>query len=256
MRYEDMRLSLGARPPRSAGGEGCCERADAVGKTHAAGGRMPRGRTRIRSAALFAHRSTACHGLRHRPQSGSCRDRARLPQTYVTMGWGRRPQCEVHLRYPAPLAFRAQGLANAESWQDLHAVHDSRGPCSEKGPFPARYSRGVSPDGGLRGFSDAWRAYLAKASSFRMRGARILPRTGDFPVRGLFWDTPGQNIAIVRHPGTHNVNISPPPGAWECISRAPCRRRTAESALRAHVAMRRPLGNTIRGHMPPCPTAR
>ena len=145
MRYEDMRLSLGARPPRSAGGEGCCERADAVGKTHAAGGRMPRGRTRIRSAALFAHRSTACHGLRHRPQSGSCRDRARLPQTYVTMGWGRRPQCEVHLRYPAPLAFRAQGLANAESWQDLHAVHDSRGPCSEKGPFPARYSRGVSP---------------------------------------------------------------------------------------------------------------
>lgn len=82
-----------------------------------------------------------------------------------------------------------------------------------------------------------------------------MPGRGPFPVRGLFWDTPGQNIAIVRHPGTHNVNISPPPGAWECISRAPCRRRTAESALRAHVAMRWPPGNTIRGHMPPCPTA-
>ena len=80
--------------------------------------------------------------------------------------WGRRPQYEVHLRYPAPLAFRAQGLANAESWQDLRDVHDSRGLCSEKGSFLARYSRGVSSNGDLQGFSDAWRAYLAKASSF------------------------------------------------------------------------------------------
>ena len=166
MRHGNMRLSLGARPPRSAGGEVCCGRADAVDKTHAAGGRMPQGRTRIRTAALLAHRSTACHGLRHRPQSGSCHDRARLPQTYAIMGRGRRPQCEAHLRYPAPLAFRSQGLANAESWQDLHVVHDSRGLCSEKGSFLARYSRGVSSNGDLQGFSDAWRAYLAKASSF------------------------------------------------------------------------------------------
>lgn len=84
----------------------------------------------------------------------------------------------------------------------------------------------------------------------------MLPRRGPFPVRGHFWDTPGQNIAIVRHPGTHNVNISPPPDAWECISRAPCRRRTAESALRAHVVMRRSPGNALRGHVLPCPTAR
>ena len=146
--------------------------------------------------------------------------------------------------------------SGVRGWQDLRAVHDSRGLCSESGPFMARSSRGVFPNGCLRGISDAWRAYLAKASSFRMHGVRILPGRGPFPVRGLFWDTPGQNIAIVRHPGTHNVNISPPPGAWECISRAPCRRRTAESALRAHVAMRWPPGNTIRGHMPPCPTAR
>lgn len=83
-----------------------------------------------------------------------------------------------------------------------------------------------------------------------------MPRRGPFPVRGHFWDTPGQNIAIVRHPGTHNVNISPPPDAWECISRAPCRRRTTESALRAHVVMRRSPGNALRGHVLPCPTAR
>ena len=57
-------------------------------------------------------------------------------------------------------------LSCAERWQDLRAVHDSRGLCSEKGPFLARYSRGVSFDGDLQGFSDAWHAYLAKASSF------------------------------------------------------------------------------------------
>ena len=51
-------------------------------------------------------------------------------------------------------------------WQDLRTMHDSRDPCSEKGPFLARSSRGVSSDGGLRGFSDAWRAYPAKASPF------------------------------------------------------------------------------------------
>lgn len=84
----------------------------------------------------------------------------------------------------------------------------------------------------------------------------MLPRRGPFPDRGHFRDTPGQNIAIVRHLGTHNVNISPPPDAWECISRAPCRRRTAESALRAHVVMRRSPGNALRGHVLPCPTAR
>ena len=232
----------------------------------AAGGRMPLARHALQAGGCRGagrayaplHCSLAAAltlmGLRHRSQSSCCHDRARLPQTYAIMGRGRRPQCEAHLRYPAPLAFRAQGLAHGR--QEERAVHDSRGLCSEKGSFLARSSRGVSSDGDLRGFSDAWRAYLAKASSFWIHGGDILPRRGPFPVRGLFWDTPGQNIVIVRHPGTHNVNISPPPGAWECISRAPCRRRTAESALRAHVAMRRPPGNTIRGHMPPCPTAR
>ena len=57
-------------------------------------------------------------------------------------------------------------LSCAERWQDLRAVRDSRGPCSEKCPFLAGSSRGVSSDGGLRGIPDAWRAYLAKASPF------------------------------------------------------------------------------------------
>ena len=73
-------------------------------------------------------------------------------------------------------------------WQDLRTMHDSRGPCSERRPFLARSSRGVFPNSCLQGFSDAWRAYPAKASSFRMHGARILPRTGDFPVRSPLGD--------------------------------------------------------------------
>lgn len=144
----------------------------------AAGGRIPLARHTLRAggcrrtgrAYAPLHCSLAAAltlmGLRHRSQSGCCHDRARLPQTYVIMGRGRRPRCEAHLRYPAPLAFRAQGLANAESWQDLRAMHDSRGLCSEKGPFLARYSRSVSSNGDLQGFSNTWRAYLAKTSSF------------------------------------------------------------------------------------------
>ena len=155
-----------------------CGRREAPAAKVAAGGRMPLARHTLRAggcrrtgrAYAPLHCSLAAAltvmGLRHRSQSGSCRDRARLPQTCTITGWGRRPQYEVHLRCPAPLGFRPQGLANAESWQDLRAVHDSRGLCSKKGPFLARSSHGVSSDGDLRGISDTWRADLAKASSF------------------------------------------------------------------------------------------
>ena len=56
--------------------------------------------------------------------------------------------------------------SGVRGWQDSRGVHDSRGLCSESGPFMARSSRGVFPNGCLRGISDAWRAYPAKASSF------------------------------------------------------------------------------------------
>ena len=117
---------------------------------------------------------------------------------------------------------RALGWFADAGWQDLRAVHDSRGPCSEKGPFLARSSRGVSSDGDLRGISDAWRAYLAKASSFWMHGAQILPRSPPLLVRGPFWDTWSEKIATDCRPGTHQGAILPSPGARECISRAFC----------------------------------
>ena len=123
-------------------------------------------------------------------------------------------------------------------------MHDLRGLCSEKCPFLARYSRGVSSNGGLRGISDAWRTCLAKASSFRMHGVRILPGRGDFPVRGPFWGTWSEIIATDCRPGTHRGGIlplpvrprahqgaiPPPSDAGERISRAFCHRRAPGNA--------------------------
>ena len=89
--------------------------------------------------------------------------------------WG----CGISRPPDAPALFGVVG-----AWQNLRAVHDLRGPRSEKGPFLARSSRGVSPNARLRRFSDAWREYLAKTSSFRMHGGDMLPGRGAFPVRG------------------------------------------------------------------------
>ena len=133
-------------------------------------------------------------------------------------------------------------------WQDLRTMHDSRGPCSEKGPFLARYSRGVSSNGGLRGFSDAWRAYPAKASSFRMHGVRILPGRGDFPVRGPFWDTWSEKIATDCRPGTHRGGILPRQDPRERIAREYCHCQSGQERIRAQSCHRRTPGNAFREH--------
>ena len=99
--------------------------------------------------------------------------------------------------------------SSVRGWQDSRAVHDSRGLCSESGPFMARSSRGVFPNGCLRGFSDTWRAHLAKASSFWIHGGDMLPRTGDFPVRGHFRDAWSAKLATDCRPGTHFASILP-----------------------------------------------
>ena len=125
-------------------------------------------------------------------------------------------------RWSAAQGLRALGWFADAGWQDLRTMHDSRGLCSEKGPFLARSSRGVSPNGCLRGFSDAWRAYPAKASPFWIHGGDMLPRTGDFPVRGHFRDAWSEKIATDCRLGTHQGAILPSPGARERISRAFC----------------------------------
>ena len=121
-------------------------------------------------------------------------------------------------------------LSCAERWQDLRAVRDSRGPCSEKGSFLARSSRGVSSNGDLRDISDAWRAYPAKASPFsdawranlaaNWRFSRPRPLSGCMERKTCHGLTPGNAFraypAIAGHLGTHGVDISPSADIREC----------------------------------------
>ena len=126
--------------------------------------------------------------------------------------------------------------SSVRGWQDLRAMRDSRGPCSEKGSFLARSSRRAFPKGDLWGFSDAWRAYPAKTSSFRMHGARILPRTGDFPVRDRFWDAWSAKLATDCRPGTHFASILPSASARERTAAESCRGKAPENAPREYIA--------------------
>ena len=114
-------------------------------------------------------------------------------------------------------------LSCAERWQDLRAVRDSRGPCSEKRPFLARSSRGVSSDGGLRGISDAWRTCLARASPFsdawranlaaNWRFSRPRPLSGCMERKTCHGLPPGnaprRNLATAKRPGTHCARTLP-----------------------------------------------
>ena len=151
-------------------------------------------------------------------------------------------------RWSAAQGLRALGRFVDAGWQDLRAVHDSRGPCSEKRPFLARSSRGVSSNGDLRGISDAWRAYLAKASSFRMRGVRILPGRGDFPARGRFRDAWSAKLATDCRPGTHRGGILPRQDPRERIAREYCHCQSGQECIRAQSCRRRTLGNALREH--------
>ena len=115
--------------------------------------------------------------------------------------------------------------SSVRGWQDLRAMRDSRGPCSEKCPFPAGSSRGVSSDGDLQGISDAWRAYPARASPFsdawranlaaNWRFSRPRPLLGCIERKTCHGLTPGnaprRNLATARRPGTHRARILPLP---------------------------------------------
>ena len=134
-------------------------------------------------------------------------------------------------RWSAAQGLRALGRFVDAGWQDSRAMRDSRGPCSEKCPFLAGYSRGVSSNGGLRGISDAWRAYPAKASPFsdawranlaaNWRFSRPRPLSGCMERKTCHGLPPGnaprRNLATARHSRTHRARILPLPVARERI---------------------------------------
>ena len=114
-------------------------------------------------------------------------------------------------------------LSCAERWQDLRAVRDSRGPCSERRPFLARSSRGVFPNGCLRGFSDAWRAYLAKASPFSDAWRANLAANWRFSR-----PKPPSEM--------HGAQNLPRIAARERTAAESCHGKTPENALRKYIA--------------------
>ena len=180
-------------------------------------------------------------------------------------------------RCSAALGLRALGRFVDAGWQDSRAVHDSRGPRSEKRPFLARSSRGVSSDGDLRGISDAWRAYPARASPFsdawranlaaNWRFSRPRPLSGCMERKTCHGlppgDAPRRNPATARHSRTHRARILPlpvrprahqgailpPSDAGKRISRAFCHRRAPGNASRHNLATTRRPRRTPRAPM-------
>ena len=149
-------------------------------------------------------------------------------------------------------------LSCAERWQDLRAVRDSRGPCSEKCPFLAGSSRGVSSNGGLRGISDAWRAYLAKASSFSDAWRAYLARKGRFsrprPLSGCMGrknchglppgNAPRKNIATASQAKNALRRNPATAGRWETHLASILPSASAREHIRAQSCHRQAPGNT------------
>ena len=139
--------------------------------------------------------------------------------------------------------------------------------CSEKGPFLARYSRGVFPNGCLQGspFSDAWRANLAANWRFsrprpllgcmERKTCHGLP-PGDAPRRNLATARPpenasreniatasqaksalGRNPATVGRWGTHFESILASSSARERTVAKSCHYQSPENAFRAYPAI-------------------
>ncbi len=144
--------------------------------------------------------------------------------------WDRRPQCEVRLRYPAPLAFRAQGLANAESWQDLHVVHDSRGLRSEKGPS----------------WQDIHVVYppTALCRTFRIHGAHILPKPAHFEYTAAIYCHEEAFFPSEAFFGVHRGKILPSSDTWERITSTYRHRQAPGNAFRGRGAMPSAAGDT------------
>ena len=104
----------------------------------------------------------------------------------------------------APCMIRGASAAKrAPPWQDLRAVHSRKAVCG----------------------------------AFRIHGAHILPKPARFGCMAAICCQGGALFPSGAPSGMHEARKLPQPGAWERISRASRRRRTAESASRAYVAM-------------------
>ena len=229
MRHGNMRLSLGARPPKSAGGEGCCGRADAVGKTRGAGGRMPRGRTRIRTAALLARRSTDCHGFA--PPATErllpwLRTAAADVRNHGGGAVGRNTKCTCDTQLLLPSVRKA-----------LHTEGKRSAPCMIRGVCAAKRApswqdlRAVCPPTAICG-------------AFRMHGAHILPKPAHFEYTAAIYCHEGALFPSEAFFGIHRGKILPSSDTRERITSTYRHRQALGNAFRGREAMPSAAGDT------------
>ena len=202
----------------------------------AAGGRMPLARHTLRTggcrktgrAYAPLHCSLAAAltvmGLRHRPQSGSCHDRARLPQTCAIMGGGavgRNAKCTCDTRLLLPSVRKALRTLNrgkicatcmirgaraaksAPSWQDIRAVYPPTAVCG----------------------------------AFRMHGAHILPKPAHFEYTAAIYCHEGPPFPSEAFFGIHRGKILPSSDTRERITSTYRHRQALGNAFRGHLAV-------------------
>ena len=196
---------------------------------------MPRGRTRIRTAHCSLAAALTVMGLRHRPQSGSYRDRARLPQTYATTVVGPSAAIRSALAIPSssclPFAKAlrtlnrgkicatcmirgARAAKSAPSWQDIHVVYP-----------PTAFCR-----------------------AFRMHGAHILPKPARF---GCMARESCHELAIFPPEaafGMHGAQNLPRIAARERTAAKSCHGKAPGCASRENLVTVGRRGNAFRGH--------
>lgn len=150
--------------------------------------------------------------------------------------------CAGTPRPASPLTSPATPKRNTQEWQDSRVVHDSRGLCSEKTPswqdLRAVYSRKAI----CRAFRIHGARILPKSAHFGCMAAICCQEGALFPSEAPFGIHEAQNLpriaarertrakychckalgnasehnlAIARHPGTHQDEILPSPGTRE-----------------------------------------
>ena len=143
---------------------------------------------------------------------------------------------------------------SVRGWQDLRAVHDSRGLCSESGPFMARSSRGVFPNGCLRGFSDTRRRYAAT----NWRFSRPRPLSGCMERKTCHGLPPGnaprRNLATAKRPGTHRARTLSPSDAGGThfagiLPSASARERIRTKSCHRQAPTNKPMKNLHNRHL-------
>lgn len=151
-------------------------------------------------------------------------------------------RCAGTPRPASPLTSPATPKRNTQEWQDSRVVHDSRGLCSEKTPswqdLRAVYSRKAI----CRAFRIHGARILPKSAHFGCMAAICCQEGALFPSETPFGIHEAQNLpriaarertrakychckalgnasehnlAIARHPGTHQDKILPSPGTRE-----------------------------------------